>query len=213
MRINFVVLLFTITGVLLLLCLCDMPYGYYTFVRSLTAIVCVFLAINFKSIGIGISYYLYLIIAAVFQPIFKIPFGKTLWQIFDVLLALNFLKIAWNNATVKGFVPRYREYSDIDVMNSPIRGMYLAELLTEECPIADRYIMGNGGLGHFIVLCNGGRMKCSIHYINIAKKIIVEISVDNIIKEKKEINVRDRSDEAVVADILAMKSFKEPLNT
>lgn len=76
-----------ILALLLLLCMFDMPYGYYQLVRW-TSLVCFIL--------FGIEYYVkenkpvgivMLALAILFQPFFKIALGKTIWNIVDVAVA------------------------------------------------------------------------------------------------------------------------------
>lgn len=72
---------------LLLLCLLPMPYGYYIFVRFVTAVIMVIFGVNFlndKCIPLAIVSF---VIALMFQPFFKLSLGRTLWNIIDVILA------------------------------------------------------------------------------------------------------------------------------
>lgn len=73
---------------LLLLCLLDMPYGYYMFVR-LVAFGVFSLTAYYEYEKGSISLALIFAVAAVtFQPIIKIPLGRTLWNIADISLAI-----------------------------------------------------------------------------------------------------------------------------
>lgn len=72
----------------LLLCLFNMPYGYYQFVRFITAFIFFIFAYNYSkkqnsvlmiaSVGIGI----------LFQPFFKIALGREIWMMVDVFTAV-----------------------------------------------------------------------------------------------------------------------------
>jgi hypothetical protein len=74
-----------ILAVLLLLCLFDLPYGYYQMLRVFATIVFVHLAILEK---INYSTPIYFILAILFQPIFKISFEKDIWNIIDIAIAI-----------------------------------------------------------------------------------------------------------------------------
>lgn len=84
----------------LLLCLAPMPYGYYIFVRYFAAIIfgvmsyqCYLEKKNSWTIVFGA-------LALLFQPFVKIPLGREIWNVVDVLVAVGL------------FVPVWREYRD-----------------------------------------------------------------------------------------------------
>ena len=71
----------------LLLCLFDMPYGYYSFVRfAATAAFC-YLAYKSYNFGNKDRMILFIILAILFQPFFRIPLGRVIWSIIDVAVA------------------------------------------------------------------------------------------------------------------------------
>ncbi len=77
-----------VIAVLLLLCLADMPYGYYQLVRFVSAIAFAYLSYDFfksKKDGLGFAF---ASLAVLFQPIFKISLGRTIWNIVDVIVAI-----------------------------------------------------------------------------------------------------------------------------
>ena len=76
-----------ILSILLLLCLADMPYGYYQFVRFISAIAFVYFAYDDKSNG-GKLFVVFIILAVLFQPIIKISLGRELWNVVDVIVAV-----------------------------------------------------------------------------------------------------------------------------
>lgn len=81
-------------AVALLLCLFPMPYGYYTIVRFAAMIIFGCMALNFYK---NEKMQLCVItgsLALLFQPFFKIVFGRTLWNVFDIMVAI-FLVILW----------------------------------------------------------------------------------------------------------------------
>ncbi len=86
-----------ILAILFLLCLANMPYGYYQFVR--------FLAL----VGFGVLAYqsylqkkekeviIYIVLAVLFQPIQKIALGRAIWNIIDVIVAISLIISLFNN--------------------------------------------------------------------------------------------------------------------
>ncbi len=79
---------------LFLLCLADMPYGYYELVRYLGMIGFAMFAIKASDQGMKTEMFIYIALALLFQPIFKIALGRVLWNIVDVLVSIGlFLSI------------------------------------------------------------------------------------------------------------------------
>lgn len=68
--------------VMLILCLAEMPYGYYTLTRFVAMVIFTCLAYINKE-----DKTLYVIFAAsalLFQPFIKLALGRTIWNIIDV---------------------------------------------------------------------------------------------------------------------------------
>ena len=84
---------YTLAG-LLFLCLFDMPYGYFQFVRVTSTLGFVLLA--FQSYQSNSTSYLviYVILAILFQPIEKIALGRELWNVVDVIVGMGLLLTA-----------------------------------------------------------------------------------------------------------------------
>lgn len=75
-------------AVLLLLCLADMPYGFYQLVRFAATAAFTYLAYDsFKSKDDGKGF-LFAALAVLFQPFFKIALGRTMWNVVDVIVAI-----------------------------------------------------------------------------------------------------------------------------
>lgn len=73
---------------LLLLCLAQMPYGYYTLVRFVAMVVFGVMAYKYyqvKKEGMAITFGA---LALLFQPFIKIALGRTVWNIVDVIVAI-----------------------------------------------------------------------------------------------------------------------------
>lgn len=85
-----ITLLYGAIAVLLLLCLLDIPYGFYIFVRFAAAAFCYF-AFYADQIGNKERMSLFFILAILFQPFLKIPLGRTIWIIVDISVALYLL--------------------------------------------------------------------------------------------------------------------------
>ncbi|WP_260310173.1 DUF6804 family protein [Riemerella anatipestifer] len=74
---------------LLLLCLFDIPYGYYQLVRFVTLIGFSVLAYQYKNNHTLLV--IFISLALLFQPFIKIALGRTLWNIIDVVVAIFLL--------------------------------------------------------------------------------------------------------------------------
>ena len=83
-------------SILLLLCLADMPYGYYQFVRFISAIAFVYFAYEDKTNG-GKLFVVYIVLAVLFQPFIKFTLGRVLWNIVDVIVAIGLLISLFRN--------------------------------------------------------------------------------------------------------------------
>lgn len=78
-------------SVLLLLCLTNMPYGFFQLVRFLSLIGFGFLAYQANQQGKQTEMVIYVALAILFQPLLKIPLGRTIWNIVDVIVAIGLL--------------------------------------------------------------------------------------------------------------------------
>lgn len=78
-------------AILLLLCLLDMPYGFYVFVRFVAAATFVYLSYDyFKSKNNGLGF-VFATLALLFQPFFKVPLGRSIWNVVDVLVWIGLI--------------------------------------------------------------------------------------------------------------------------
>lgn len=81
-------LLYAAEALLLLLCLLYMPYGFYSLVRFISAIAfCYFAYIAYKSGNEG-RMILFIALAILFQPFIKIPLGRLVWNVVDIIVAI-----------------------------------------------------------------------------------------------------------------------------
>ena len=78
-------------AVFLLLCLTDMPYGFFQLVRFLSLIGFAILAFDANQKEKQTEVIIYIVLAILFQPLFKISLGRTLWNIIDVIVAIGLI--------------------------------------------------------------------------------------------------------------------------
>ena len=72
----------------LLLCLAPMPYGYYMLVRFFATVMFGLMAYRYhqeKKENLMITFGA---LAVLFQPLIKIPLGRTVWNVVDVVIAV-----------------------------------------------------------------------------------------------------------------------------
>jgi hypothetical protein len=77
--------------VILLWALGDNPYGYYQFLRWALLISGAYLAYKAYEPGKWIWFWIFGIIALLFNPIFPFYIDKEVWQMIDVIVAVVFL--------------------------------------------------------------------------------------------------------------------------
>lgn len=74
-------------AILLLLCLTDMPYGFYQMVRFVSAAAFAYLAYDYFRMKRDVMGFLFAALALLFQPFFKVSLGRIIWNVVDVLVA------------------------------------------------------------------------------------------------------------------------------
>ena len=80
-----------IISILLFVCILNMPYGYYQFVRFAGLIGFAVLAYRSKQIGNQFEMIIYASLALLFQPFIKIALGRELWNVVDVIVGVGLL--------------------------------------------------------------------------------------------------------------------------
>jgi len=78
-------------AILFFLCLADMPYGFYQFVRLTGLIGFAILAYQANQQGRQTEMIIYGGLAILFQPFFKIALGREMWNIVDVIIGIGLL--------------------------------------------------------------------------------------------------------------------------
>ena len=86
MNIKFLKLL---VSLILLLCLLDMPYGYYQFVRFISMCGFVYLAYSSNEVNKMNEAFVYIALAILFQPFVKIALGRTIWNVVDIIVGIS----------------------------------------------------------------------------------------------------------------------------
>jgi hypothetical protein len=77
--------------ILLFLCLADMPYGFYQFIRFAGLIGFAVLAYQANQQGRQTEIIIYGGLALLFQPFFKITLGRQMWNLIDVVVGMGLL--------------------------------------------------------------------------------------------------------------------------
>ena len=80
-----------ILAILFLLCLADMPYGFYQFIRFAGLIGFAILAYQANVQGRQKEMLIYIGLALLFQPFLKIALGRQIWNIVDLVVGLGLL--------------------------------------------------------------------------------------------------------------------------
>lgn len=75
-------------AVLLIICLANMPYGYYQLIRIISTILFCYFSLYHYNISEKSYALLFLFLAILFQPFIKIALGRELWNIVDVIVGV-----------------------------------------------------------------------------------------------------------------------------
>ena len=78
-------------SIILLLCLIDMPYGYYQFVRFARLMGFTYLAYSSIEDKKNNEAFIYIGLALLFQPFIKIALGRTIWNIVDLIVGIGLI--------------------------------------------------------------------------------------------------------------------------
>jgi multisubunit Na+/H+ antiporter MnhB subunit len=86
-------------AIALFLCLLDMPYGFYQFVRFVAVIGFAILAYKANTENKNTEMIIYGGLALLFQPFFKIALGREIWNIVDVIVGIGLIASLFMNRT------------------------------------------------------------------------------------------------------------------
>lgn len=78
-------------GLLLLVCLLDMPYGYYQLIRFIAMISFSILAYNSNIKGNHKEVIIFISLAILFQPLIKIALGRQIWNVVDLVVGVGLI--------------------------------------------------------------------------------------------------------------------------
>lgn len=84
-----------ILAVLLFLCLADMPYGYYNFVRFVAAFAFAYFAFEYykkEREGLAFTFGAF---ALLFQPFIKLALGRVMWNVVAVVVGLGLVYLTY----------------------------------------------------------------------------------------------------------------------
>ena len=90
-----------ILAAMLLLCLADMPYGYYMLVRYVSMVCFAYYAYEAFAAEKIPAVFIYAGLALLFQPFFKIPLGRDIWNVVDVIVAMGLVLSVWREKRVE----------------------------------------------------------------------------------------------------------------
>ncbi len=72
-------------------CIADMPYDYYEFLRFIALVGFAILAYEANNAGKPNETILFIALGLLFQPFFKISLGRTIWNTIDVLIGVGLI--------------------------------------------------------------------------------------------------------------------------
>ncbi len=81
----------TILAVLFFICLLELPYGYFQFVRFAGLVGFALLAYQANQHGKQTEMFIYIGLAILFQPLLKISLGRQVWNVVDVVVGIGLL--------------------------------------------------------------------------------------------------------------------------
>lgn len=85
-------------SILFFLCLLDMPYGFYQFVRFIALIGFGILAYKANEQNQKTEMIVYVGLALLFQPFYKIALGREIWNIVDVIVGIGLIGSLFMNS-------------------------------------------------------------------------------------------------------------------
>ena len=124
-----------ILSAMFLLCLLQMPYGFYQAVRFIGMLGFILLAYLSNQQNNKFEAIIYIALALLFQPFIKVALGRLIWNIIDLVVGIGLiLSLLQRNKKIRP--ARYRSAKDTEISNSgkfssPIRfdekGNYISE--------------------------------------------------------------------------------------
>ncbi len=90
-----------VLAILFFVCLADMPYGLYQFVRFAAMIGFAYLAYSANEQSNKNEVFVYIGLAILFQPFVKVALGRTIWNIVDIVVGVGLLVYLANRKDIK----------------------------------------------------------------------------------------------------------------
>jgi len=78
-------------SIIFLLCLLDMPYGYYQAVRFVGMLGFALLAYYSYDDNKKVEVIIYISLALLFQPFIEVALGRTIWNVVDVIASAGLI--------------------------------------------------------------------------------------------------------------------------
>ncbi|QOW09789.1 hypothetical protein Q73A0000_05110 [Kaistella flava (ex Peng et al. 2021)] len=91
MKLNLPTAIKILLAILFFLCLLPMPYGFYQLVRMLALVGFALLSFHANQQGKSTIMIIYIGLALLFQPFFKIALGREIWNTVDVIVGIGLL--------------------------------------------------------------------------------------------------------------------------
>ena len=86
-------------AIVLFLCLFNMPYGFYQFVRFISMCGFVYLAYSSNEVNKKNEAFIYIGLAILFQPFIKIALGRTIWNVVDLVVGISLILSLFQSKT------------------------------------------------------------------------------------------------------------------
>ena len=80
-----------ILSIMFFICLLDMPYGYYQFVRFAGFLGFFLLAYFSYEQNRKVEVIIYVGLVLLFQPFIKVALGRTIWNVVDAVIAIGLI--------------------------------------------------------------------------------------------------------------------------
>ena len=90
-----------ILAILFFICLADMPYGFYQFVRFAAMVGFAYLAYSANEQKNKNEMFFYIALAILFQPFIKLALGRTIWNIIDLGVGIGLILSIFQNKNDK----------------------------------------------------------------------------------------------------------------
>lgn len=98
------VALWLVPAVMLILALGPWPYGYYVLLRLVVCLAAAFIAWSLRTSTTPLTW-AFVCLAILYNPIVKVPLGREVWMVLNVISVLPFGIVGWKS---RNSAPRHR---------------------------------------------------------------------------------------------------------